>query len=84
MLGNYLYPLVQDMGPRDIQTGKIVGMLLQEENLDLLAILDNVDRDRLLQAKVDEAVTVIRGGGEADEHVAAAASAADSGRPSAS
>ncbi|KAL0632266.1 Protein phosphatase PP2A regulatory subunit B [Maublancomyces gigas] len=53
ILGEELYPKIQRQHP-DL-AGKITGMLLEMENMELLALLDD---DPALRAKVDEALSV--------------------------
>ncbi|KAF8543144.1 hypothetical protein BDD12DRAFT_875174 [Trichophaea hybrida] len=53
MLGEALYPKIQKIHP-DL-AGKITGMLLEMENMELLVLLDD---DSALQQKVNEALSV--------------------------
>ncbi|KAK9908763.1 hypothetical protein WJX75_002528 [Coccomyxa subellipsoidea] len=55
MLGERLFPLVQRLQPE--LAGKITGMLLEMDNSELLLLLESPDA---LQAKVDEAITVLK------------------------
>lgn len=55
MLGERLYPLVEAI-QRPL-AGKITGMLLEMENAELLVLLDSSEA---LQAKVDEAIQVLK------------------------
>ncbi|OVA17902.1 RNA recognition motif domain [Macleaya cordata] len=55
MLGEYLYPLVQNL-ERDL-AAKITGMLLEMDNSELLLLLESPES---LAAKVDEAVQVLK------------------------
>merc|ERR1719228_1446458 len=55
MLGERLYPLVRDFNPT--QCGKITGMLLEMDNSDLLAMLDDKTS---LREKMDEALAVLQ------------------------
>uniref|UniRef100_A0A8C8JQ59 Uncharacterized protein n=1 Tax=Oncorhynchus tshawytscha TaxID=74940 RepID=A0A8C8JQ59_ONCTS len=54
MLGQRLYPLIQNMHPS--LAGKITGMLLEIDNSELLYMLESPE---CLRSKVDEAVTVL-------------------------
>lgn len=56
MLGERLFPLIQQMASADL-AGKITGMLLEIDNSELLHMLDNRE---LLKSKVDEAVLVLQ------------------------
>ncbi|KIW86107.1 polyadenylate-binding protein, cytoplasmic and nuclear [Fonsecaea pedrosoi CBS 271.37] len=53
MLGEAIYPKIQQIQPE--LAGKITGMLLEMDNSELLALIDD---DNALRAKVDEALTV--------------------------
>jgi polyadenylate-binding protein len=59
MLGERLYPLIsrmcKDMA-KDIDVGKITGMMLEMDNAELLIMLENEDH---LQVKVNEAASVL-------------------------
>ena len=55
MLGERLFPLIQQSHP-DL-AGKITGMLLEIDNAELLHMLES---EEALQAKVEEAVSVLR------------------------
>lgn len=55
MIGERLFPLVQDYQPH--LAGKITGMLLEIDNSELLHMLESRD---LLRAKVEEAVQVLQ------------------------
>jgi len=55
MLGERLYPLVRDYNPG--LCGKITGMLLEMDNSDLLAMLDD---KASLKEKMDEALSVLQ------------------------
>ena len=55
MLGERLFPLIQDMYP-DL-AGKITGMLLEIDNSELLHMLESRES---LKAKVEEAVAVLQ------------------------
>ena len=55
MLGERLYPLIFSMHPK--QAGKITGMLLEIDNVELLHLLDSPES---LKAKVEEAVFVLQ------------------------
>uniref|UniRef100_A0A915CUI7 Polyadenylate-binding protein n=1 Tax=Ditylenchus dipsaci TaxID=166011 RepID=A0A915CUI7_9BILA len=57
MLGERLYPLISRIC-KDGDVGKITGMMLEMDNAELLMMLQDQD---LLQAKVDEAATVLQG-----------------------
>ncbi|KAL1919818.1 uncharacterized protein VTP21DRAFT_1749 [Calcarisporiella thermophila] len=56
MLGETLYPLVMGASNADL-AGKITGMLLEMDNSELLNLLED---DAALKAKVEEAITVLR------------------------
>jgi polyadenylate-binding protein len=70
MLGEALYPLIHASQP-DL-AGKITGMLLEMENVELLTLIET---SSALNEKVDEALTVLaawgkqQGEGEAKEEV---------------
>ncbi|KMP05184.1 polyadenylate-binding protein [Coccidioides immitis RMSCC 2394] len=70
MLGEAIYPKIQAQQPE--LAGKITGMLLEMDNAELLALVDD---DAALKAKVDEALTVY------DEYVKN--KGGDSGEPAA-
>jgi len=53
MLGEALYPRIQKLHPE--LAGKITGMLLEMENMELLTLIDD---DAALQQKVTEALSV--------------------------
>jgi polyadenylate-binding protein len=53
LLGESLYPKIQRQHPE--LAGKITGMLLEMDNMELLALLDD---EQALIAKVDEALSV--------------------------
>jgi polyadenylate-binding protein len=53
MLGEALYPKISAQQP--VLAGKITGMLLEMDNLELLNLIDD---EAALRAKVDEALTV--------------------------
>ncbi|KIW90721.1 polyadenylate-binding protein, cytoplasmic and nuclear [Cladophialophora bantiana CBS 173.52] len=53
MLGEAIYPKIQQIQPE--LAGKITGMLLEMDNSELLALIDD---DSALRAKVEEALTV--------------------------
>ncbi|OCT45033.1 Polyadenylate-binding protein, cytoplasmic and nuclear [Cladophialophora carrionii] len=53
MLGEAIYPKIQQIQPE--LAGKITGMLLEMDNSELLAL---IDEEAALRAKVDEALTV--------------------------
>ncbi|KAJ9613642.1 hypothetical protein, variant [Exophiala oligosperma] len=53
MLGEAIYPKIQQMQPE--LAGKITGMLLEMDNSELLALVDD---EAALQSKVDEALSV--------------------------
>lgn len=55
MLGECLFPLIQATHPD--QAGKITGMLLEIDNAELLHMLDSQEA---LNAKTQEAVSVLR------------------------
>jgi hypothetical protein len=55
MLGEKIYPLVQDQVGKD-QAGKVTGMLLEIENTELLMMLEN---EKMLKDKVLEAQQVL-------------------------
>jgi polyadenylate-binding protein len=55
MLGERLYPLISRIC-KDSDVGKITGMMLEMDNAELLMMLQDED---LLQAKVNEAATVL-------------------------
>jgi polyadenylate-binding protein len=55
MLGERLFPLVSRIQPE--LAGKITGMLLEMDNSELLLLLDSPES---LNAKVDEAMAVLR------------------------
>ena len=55
MLGERLFPLIQSTHPE--LAGKITGMLLEIDNAELLHMLESHEA---LQAKVDEAVNVLK------------------------
>ncbi|XP_041060604.1 embryonic polyadenylate-binding protein-like isoform X3 [Carcharodon carcharias] len=55
MLGERLYPLIQDMHPT--LAGKITGMLLEIDNSELLHMLESQES---LHSKVEEAVAVLQ------------------------
>jgi polyadenylate-binding protein len=55
MLGERLYPLISRLS-KDSDVGKITGMMLEMDNAELLMMLES---DELLQAKVNEAATVL-------------------------
>jgi len=54
MLGERLYPLVQQRNP--VLAGKITGMLLEIDNSELLHLLENFTA---LNQKIDEAIVVL-------------------------
>jgi len=56
MLGERLYPLISRIC-KDSDVGKITGMMLEMDNAELLMMLES---DELLQAKVNEAATVLQ------------------------
>ncbi|KAJ9253269.1 hypothetical protein DTO207G8_4276 [Paecilomyces variotii] len=53
MLGEAIYPKIQAQQPE--LAGKITGMLLEMDNVELLSLIDD---EAALRAKVDEAITV--------------------------
>jgi len=53
MLGEAIYPKIQALQPE--LAGKITGMLLEMDNAELLALVDD---DAALRSKVDEALSV--------------------------
>jgi polyadenylate-binding protein len=55
MLGNKLYPLVEQIEP--VQARKVTGMLLEMGKLEILHLLESQEA---LQAKVLEAVVVLQ------------------------
>ena len=55
MLGERLFPLIQATHP--YQAGKITGMLLENDNAELLHMLRSREA---LQAKTEEAVSVLK------------------------
>nr|TKW22624.1 hypothetical protein SEVIR_4G240800v2 [Setaria viridis] len=55
MLGNKLYPLVEQIEP--VQTGKVTGMLLEMDKLEILHLLESPEA---LRAKLREAVVVLQ------------------------
>jgi len=58
ILGEALYSKVANHCPDQALVGKLTGMLLEMDNSDLLAMLDNAD---LLVERVNEAVAVLEG-----------------------
>jgi len=56
MLGERLYPLIQRICKEPDVTGKITGMMLEMDNAELLMMFEN---EELLQAKVNEATSVL-------------------------
>ena len=55
MLGERLFPLIQATHPH--QAGKITGMLLENENAELLHMLESRET---LQAKIEAAASVLK------------------------
>jgi len=55
ILGERLFPLVQALQPE--LAGKITGMLLEMDNSEVLLLLDNQEA---LEAKVEEAIEVLK------------------------
>jgi len=55
MLGERLYPLISRIC-KDSDVGKITGMMLEMDNAELLMMLQD---EELLQAKVNEAASVL-------------------------
>jgi len=55
MLGNKLYPLVEQLDPE--QAGKVTGMLLEMDKLEILHLLESPEA---LRAKVSEAIVVLQ------------------------
>jgi polyadenylate-binding protein len=55
ILGERLFPLVQSLQPE--LAGKITGMLLEMDNSEVLLLLDNQEA---LEAKVEEAIEVLK------------------------
>ena len=55
MLGERLFPLIQAIHPH--QAGKITGMLLENDNAELLHMLESREA---LQAKTEEALSVLK------------------------
>ena len=72
MIGERLFPLVQDFQPH--LAGKITGMLLEIDNSELLHMLESRD---LLRAKVEEAVQVLQAHQAKEAAAAAAGTAVD-------
>jgi polyadenylate-binding protein len=56
LLGEHLYPLVAKLATTE-QSGKLVGMLLEMDNSELLVLLDNPE---LLHNRVNEALSVLQ------------------------
>ncbi|TKR81114.1 hypothetical protein L596_015048 [Steinernema carpocapsae] len=56
LLGERIYPLIQNYC-REVDVGKITGMMLEMDNSELLMMLEN---EELLQAKVQEAANVLK------------------------
>jgi len=59
MIGESLYPLVQQRISKTEFAGKITGMLLEMDNTEVLMLLDHAPR---LDAKIEEACHIIGGG----------------------
>ena len=55
MLGNKLYPLVEQLDPE--QAGKVTVMLLEMDKLEILHLLESPEA---LRAKVSEAIVVLQ------------------------
>ena len=55
MLGERLFPLIQATNPK--QAGKITGMLLENDNAELLHMLESREA---LQVKIEAAVSVLK------------------------
>ena len=72
MLGNKLYPLVEQLDPE--QAGKVTGMLLEMDKLEILHLLESPEA---LRAKVSEAIVVLQAGASADPAPAVAAPSPD-------
>lgn len=56
MLGERLYPLISRIC-KDSDVGKITGMMLEMDNMD---ILDMLESEEQLQTKVNEAAAVLQ------------------------
>ncbi|RLN11588.1 hypothetical protein C2845_PM09G17350 [Panicum miliaceum] len=75
MLGNKLYPLVEQLDP--VRAGKVTGMLLEMDKLEILHLLESPEA---LRAKVSEAMVVLQrsqAGASADPAPAVAAPSPD-------
>jgi len=75
MLGNKLYPQVEQLDPA--QAGKVTGMLLEMDKLEILHLLESPEA---LRAKVSEAIVVLQrsqAGASADPAPAVAAPSPD-------
>ena len=57
LLGERLFPLVQNVEPSRTLAGKITGMLLEMDNGELLNLLESPDA---LNAKIMEALSVLQ------------------------
>ena len=75
MLGERLFPLVAAR-PRPELAGKVTGMLLEMDNAELLLLLESPDA---LDAKVEEAIAVLKQHGALPGGDGAAAAAAEGG-----
>jgi polyadenylate-binding protein len=72
ILGERLFPMVQQQQPE--LAGKITGMLLEMDNSEVLLLLDNQEA---LDAKVDEAIKVLKQHNAIPDAPAAPAAAAE-------